>query len=309
MHLPSLRTLLVLAAFAVASCSGTDGAVQERRIAVNGTELFVKTMGSGPPLVVLHGGPGLSHDYFLPHLAPLADSVQLVLFDQRGMGRSSTQLDSTTFTLDLLVEDIEALRRALELEQIHLLGHSWGGMLAMRYAIAYPDRLKSLVLSNSVPASSEFTEATFEAFARANERQDRADVEPLQQKIEQGTKDVSTWERYMQLTYRPLFYDTAAVRRLQLNLSDSYFRTQELLQYLPPPTEPVDLLPDLASVTVPTLIVRAEMEPIPLASDRRLLETLPNARLESIDRAGHFPFIEQPEAFAALVGRFVRSHP
>ncbi|MCH2449662.1 MAG: alpha/beta fold hydrolase [Gracilimonas sp.] len=93
----------------------------EKLIPVNKTELFVKVVGEGEPMVVLHGGPGLSHDYFLPHLYPLAEEIKLVLFDQRGMGRSSVDLDSVSFSLDLLVEDIEALRKELDLGKIHLL--------------------------------------------------------------------------------------------------------------------------------------------------------------------------------------------
>lgn len=276
---------------------------------VNGTELFVNIMGSGEPVVILHGGPGLSHDYFLPHFEPLADNMKLVFFDQRGMGRSTTDLDSTTFSLDLLVEDIEVLRRELKLGNIHLMGHSWGGALAMRYAINYPDRLKTLILSNSVPASSEFTQAVYENLEKLNnERQNMADIQPLMDRVNGGSRDVQVYDRFMQLNFRPSFYDTSNVNELRLNLSEQYLKTQELLQYLPPVTEPVNLFPELEQVTVSSLIIRSELDAMPVEADQKLEQTLPDARLVNIEKAGHFPFIEQPEEFFAIVSEFIREH-
>lgn len=278
----------------------------EKLITVNETDLFVKVVGEGEPMVVLHGGPGLSHDYFLPHLTPLAEEVKLVLFDQRGMGQSSVDLDSASFSLDLLVEDIEALRKELDLGKIHLLAHSWGGVLAMRYAIRYPDELRSLILTNSVPASSEFTEATFAAFAKLNERQNTADILPLRSKIGEGSEDIEVYERFTQLSFRPMFYDTTRVNELKLNFSENYFKTQQLLNFLPPPTDSVNLLPDLKKVSIPVLIIRSDLEAIPVESDQKLKETFPDARLVNFDKAGHFPFIEQQQAFTDSVIQFIR---
>ncbi len=255
--------------------------------------------------MVLHGGPGLSHDYFLPHLYPLSDELKLVLFDQRGMGRSFVDLDSTSFSLDLLIEDIEALRKELNLGKVHLMGHSWGGMLAMRYAIRYPNELKSLILANSVPASSEFAKTTFEAFTKLNERQKTADLIPLRSKINDGTENIEVYERYTQLTFRPMFYDTSKVNELNLNFSQNYFKTQQLLRFLPSPTDSLNLLPDLKKLDIPVLIIRSDLEAIPIESDQKLKYTLQNARLINFIGAGHFPFIEHPQAFKDSVLKFI----
>lgn len=277
----------------------------EKLITVNETNLFVKVVGDGEPVVILHGGPGLSHDYFLPHLYPLADKVKLVLFDQRGMGRSSVDLDSASFSLDLLVEDIEALRKELNLGKIHLLAHSWGGVLAMRYAIRYPDGLRSLILTNSLSASSEFAEATFAAFSKLNERQNTADLQALRSEIGKGSEDIEVYERFTQLTFRPMFYDTARVNELELGFSENYFKTQQLLNFLPSPTDSVNLFPELKKVEVPVLIIRSDLEAIPVESDQKLKETFQDARLVNFDRAGHFPFIERRQAFTDSVLQFI----
>jgi proline iminopeptidase len=280
----------------------------EGLLSVNGTDLFVKTIGDGETLIVLHGGPGLSHDYFLPHLEVLSEEMKLVIFDQRGMGRSSVKLDSSTFSPDLLIEDIEALREKLGFTDFHLMGHSWGGVLAMQYAAAYPGSLKSLILCNSMPATPEFDELMFENFTRIFERQNMADLEPYQQKIDEGSRDIKIFERYIQLHFRPSFYDTSDVNQLNINLSENYFETQELLQYLTPTEEPPPLLPALENLHIPVLIIRGEIEAIPLESDQKLEQTLPNAELVNIPQAGHFPFIEKPEEFARIISGFIRQN-
>ena len=144
---------------APASAAASTPLPFEQRVAVNGTELFVKRLGAGEPIVVVHGGPLLEHGYLLEHLEPLAEDYELIFYDQRLSGRSAARADPGSIRLATLVDDIEALREALELGRIHLMGHSWGGMLAMRYAIAHPDNLRSLLLLDSMAASSELWRA------------------------------------------------------------------------------------------------------------------------------------------------------
>lgn len=309
MDIHRIATILFSVTLVMFSCSvpgesGFSGILQ-----VNETELYVRVKGAGEPLVVLHGGPGLSHDYFLPHLEPLSDHMKLIFFDQRGMGQSSVDLDSASFSLDLLIEDINTLRQKLGFDTIHLMGHSWGGIVAMHYASTYPEKLRSLILCNSMPATSEFDELLGSNFARIYERQKMADLAPLQKQIEAGSRDISIQERFMQLHFRPSFYDTSDVNKLHLNLSQNFFKTQELLPYLATREEPLSLLAQLENFNAPVLIIRGEIEAIPIESDQKLEDTLLNAKLVSISRAGHFPFIEKPVEFNKLITDFILDNP
>lgn len=112
----------------------------------DGTELAFRTVGDGPPLLVLPGGPGRAAAY-LGDLGDLAATRTLILPDTRGTGASATPADPGTFRVDRLVDDVEALRRHLGLERVDLLGHSAGGGLALLYAAEHPDRLTGLVLA------------------------------------------------------------------------------------------------------------------------------------------------------------------
>jgi len=122
--------------------------VRVESLPVEGATLVFEVRGEGDPLLVLNGGPGWSS----AHMRPVADrlaSGRVVLFDQRGTGRSrvALPLDSTRVTLDLMLDDIERLRERLGVESLDLLGHSFGGMLAMAYTARHPERVRSLVLS------------------------------------------------------------------------------------------------------------------------------------------------------------------
>jgi len=110
--------------------AGNVSPIQEGYVDANGVLIYFAEFGHGPSLVVLHGGPGASHDYLLPWLLPLARSNQLLFIDERGSGRSERVQDVHQYTVENMVEDLEAVRAALGFDKISLLGHSYGGVLA-----------------------------------------------------------------------------------------------------------------------------------------------------------------------------------
>jgi len=124
---------------------------------INGTNLYYKIIGNEEPVLIIHGGPGLSHDYFLPGLENLSKNHKLIFYDQRASGKSDMNINSESITLDNFIKDIDELRANLGIEKINLMAHSWGGILAMQYALKYPNNIKSLILVNSVGANSEIT--------------------------------------------------------------------------------------------------------------------------------------------------------
>lgn len=128
---------------------------------INGTSIFIREIGKGSPIIIVHGGPGLNHSYFLPHLNSLAKKNRLIFYDQRACGNSSGMLDSTQMSLSLFVEDIEEIRKNLKLGKVAILAHSWGGLVAMNYASKYSQNISALILSNSVsPKFGEFEKET-----------------------------------------------------------------------------------------------------------------------------------------------------
>jgi len=134
-------------------------------IDVNGVRLFTRRVGTGPLVIILHGGPGASHDYLLPQYDLLATRRELFYYDQRGGGRSPVPRETPVGWREQ-VADLDALRSALGLERITLCGYSWGGLLALLYFAEHPDRVERLALVSPAAITHEWR-AQFETeFAR-----------------------------------------------------------------------------------------------------------------------------------------------
>src|SRR5437867_6322157 len=132
--------------------------IQEGLVDAHGVLIYYKTVGRGAPLVIVHGGPGASHDYFLPYLLPLARQNRLIFIDERGSGRSEKLDDPKGYTVENMVEDVEDVRRGLGLGTISLLGHSYGGVLAQAYAFKYQANLSHLLLCSTFHSTRALNE-------------------------------------------------------------------------------------------------------------------------------------------------------
>jgi proline iminopeptidase len=119
------------------SLTETDYPLHEGWIDAHGVLVYYMTVGRGAPLVIVHGGPGASLDYFLPYLLPLARHNRLIFIDDRGSGKSQKLQDPSAYTVENMVEDLENVRQGLGLGKISRLGHSYGGVLAQAYALKY----------------------------------------------------------------------------------------------------------------------------------------------------------------------------
>src|SRR5580693_4870208 len=150
-----------------------DYPIQEGFIDSRGVLIYYMTVGRGAPLVIVHGGPGASHDYFLPYLLPLARHNRLIFIDERGSGRSQKLDDPSGYTVENMVEDVEAVRQGLVLGKISLLGHSYGGVLAQAYALKYQNNLSHLILCSTFASTTEMNQvlARIKAAAPADVRE------------------------------------------------------------------------------------------------------------------------------------------
>jgi proline iminopeptidase len=274
---------------------------------VNGTELFIRRMGAGEPIIVVHGGPVLEHGYFLPHFARLARDFELIFFDQRLSGRSAGSVDSASVRIDTFVEDIEALRAQLDVDQFHLMAHSWGGLLAMRYALAHEDRLRSLVLVSPMSASAALWQKEEEALAAQITAEDRAAREEIM--ASEGFRDrrPDAIRQLLLLSFRTQFHDPDKLQHLSLYVPEDYVERSRQFGFLAPELTAFDFHEDLHALSVPTLLVYGASEPGAEIGGKRLNESIEGSELRTLDAAGHFPFVEQPEAFFRVVAGFLRA--
>lgn len=264
----------------------------------------------GARLLLLHGGPGAHHDYLLPQMLRLADAgYDVVTYDQRGGGRSKTD-GREPIGWRTHVDDLAAVAGELMADRpLHLVGYSWGGLLALLYAIeAAADAARpapaSLTLVDPAPITRAHR-ATFEA-AMAERAQSPA-VQALRAELAASGLRERDPQAYQQRTFElavaGYFHDPALARDL------TPFRvTGRVQQQVWESLGDYDLVPRLGAVRAPTLVVHGRQDPIPLASSEALVAALPDARLVVLEASGHVPYVEQPEALWAAVLPFVAGH-
>ncbi len=285
--------------------------VREGFVEGAGARIYFKTMGRGMPLLLLHGGPGADHSDFLPALKPLARRHQLVLIDERGSGRSERLGDPTSYTLALMVKDIECVRKHLELEQWVVLGHSFGGILAQAYAVLHPMRLLGLVLAGTgssarcidadfrnlrkgLPAALRSRLASYEragifqANGAYNKRYAAASAEAIAPYMYARTPP----QRFK----NPPPLGMEVLREMWVRHSD--FRIDGNLKGF-------DFTKALARVRAPSLVVIGDRDLVSTATADVSRASLPHATLVVMAECAHMMFIDQAVCFNRLLEVFL----
>lgn len=278
--------------------------------AVNGTHLYYEIMGKGAPLFVLHGGPGGSHRYFLPYLGALSDEYQLFFYDQRGTGLSDGHLDLAAISIGQFVEDLEALRVAFGLEKISLMGHSWGAIVALAYALKYQAHLDHLILVDSTPVANTFSIEISKTYQQRFQRLSADEQQELTTTCTRPSAELSPKAigECNQIEARLRFYDPAKAAKVDWAMEENSLKNSETVRALIINSfhrmQP-DMDAQLPTVRVPTLIIHGDDDLIPLGSSEYLHQHIPGSQIVLISQSGHFPFIEQPEAFVAALRSFL----
>jgi proline iminopeptidase len=274
---------------------------------VAGARLFVRSVGEGTPLVILHGGPGMSHDYLAPQLIHLlAGDYRLHFYDQRASGRSTGLDDSTRLTIAQFVEDLEEVRQALRLERMNLLGHSFGGLLALHYATEYPSRVEKLLLVDSSPASWELNFPHFRrTIAERRTEDEQREMDELRAREGFG-RDPVAMERYMRVSFRTFFHDRTLSDSLALGITEQWITNLDVTNRLVwDDLGSYDIHDRLVRITAPTLILHGDASVISPEGAVAIHERIPASRLIVLRDVGHFPHIEAPRAFQAAVKAFI----
>ena len=268
---------------------------------VRGVRLYERRIGAGPEVIVLHGGPGAHHDYLLPGFDLLARRRTLVYYDQRGGGRSAVAREVPVGWREQ-VADLEALRVLWGRDQLVLAGYSWGGLLALLYALEHPGRVERLALVSTAPVwrgAREIFEQRFrERGASPVIQQMRADL------ASSGLKDQDP-ERYrrraFELSVAGYFHDPERVKDLTPFRITGRTQT-EVWESL----GDFDLRPRLHEIGVPAVVLHGDDDPIPLEASRILAQGL-EAPLHVLPDCGHVPYVEATDRFVELLDPFLPS--
>jgi proline iminopeptidase len=275
-------------------------AARESQESVRGVSLFVRRIGSGPPTVVLHGGPGAHHDYLLPGFDALALGRELIYYDQRGGGRSSVPRDVPVGWTEQ-VADLEALRERWSLDRLTLAGYSWGALLALLYALDHPQRVERLALISPAPAWRAARDSYEASFSQRN-------LNPVFQEErrrlrESGLRErdpAAFQQRIFELSVAAYFHDPARARDLTPFRVTG--RTQQEVWASLGDYDLRSTLPRLRGL--PAIVLHGEDDPIPIET-ARVTADLIGASIHPLPACGHVPYVEAFEAFVRLLDGFL----
>jgi proline iminopeptidase len=279
----------------------------EARVPLESGSLFVREIGEGRPIVVLHGGPDFDHCYLLPELDRLAESCRLIYYDQRGRGRSAPETRPEDVTLESEMDDLSRVAEHFGLASFALLGHSWGALLAMEYATRHPHRVSRLILLNSAPA-------TRRDLSRLREERRKASGEDLKKMAAlSGTAsyragDLEAEAEYYRIHFRttlsPERMDTVIERLRRHFTARDVLRARAIERRLYTQTwesAHYDLLIRLGGLSIPTLVIHGDADFIPASCAENIARAIPGARLVVLEGCGHFSYLDCPDEVATLV--------
>lgn len=281
------------------------------RAKVRDTEIYFDIEGAGlvpdgkrmrekPVAFLIHGGPGADHTSFKPTLSPLSQKMQLVYFDHRGQGRSARDAKET-YTLDNNVEDMEALRQYLGLEQIVVIGASYGGMVALTYASRYPQNVSHLIAIVTVP-DHRFLKRAKEILAERGTEEQKAIAQRLWDGNFENEEQLRDYFRVMRSLYSitydpdspPKAWDRAILSPDAINVAfGGFLRTY-------------DVRDELHKITAPTLVIGARHDWIcPPEFSEEIANAIPNSDLRIFEHSGHSIRADEPEALLDAIAGFI----
>jgi proline iminopeptidase len=287
-----------------ASASFTEGKerFQSESIARDGFNLFYRSLGSGKPVLILSGGPGDDCDYMLPVASEVARHHRAILLEQRGTGRSlPPHIDAGTISLSRYLEDFESIRQHLGVERWTVIGHSAGGVLAMEYAAAHPDRIDKLILLDSVPVAFEYLMA-FEDNLLDRMAPDQRERQDSLEK----TDSAESREQAAELEMDGMFFNRTLGRQLSGQLSHAWHADVGRLLGSEITAPGYDLRPRLKNFDRPVLVLHGRQDPMDPWMAYQTSAAFRHSTLHFIDRAGHFPWFDQPDIFNAILDSYLQ---
>ncbi len=299
-NLGYLAILLVILCLPEFACNKPSGGLDRLE------GIYHQAKGNGTPVLFIHGGPGLGSTYLEKHFEELNQDFRIIHYDQRNSGRSKLTMDSTKISLDEFLKDIDALRQFYNCEQLALISHSWGGLIAMQYALQYPHRVSHLILINSVTANSDINAQANTRLVNSFSTDDLEARTQIMRTAAFRNENPLAYEELMLIGFSYQFSNRNFVRELKLGLPDDFGKKSSQLRYLSQDLGTFNFTDDLQQLTVPTMMLYGLDDPLTSFAINNLAPAIPNTTVQVIDHAGHFPFIENEEEVLSAIREFLQ---
>ena len=295
-------TWVILASFFVGSIHSQQSGTA---VSIDGAQIYYKTFGKGQPLLIINGGPGMNSDGFEGLAVSLSEHFMTIIYDQRGTGKSALQvLDKTTITMDLMLSDVESIRKHLGFNTWSILGHSFGGMVASAYATVYPDHIDKIVLSSSGGINLKLLDYFRESLHSKLTATQLDSVNYWEGKIAAGATDHYTRlqrGKYLAPAYvmDPQYYPVIAERLTQGNGTINQLMWYDLRK------QNFDCASKLKSFDRPVLIIQGKQDIVRASTAEEAHNAFTNSRIVYMDHCIHYGWLDNPEVYFREVIKFL----
>ncbi len=273
----------------------------------DGTSIYYRTFGSGQPLLIINGGPGMNSEGFESIARELSNKNLTIIYDQRGTGKSKlNKVDASTLTMKLMMEDIECLRVHLKIHKWSILGHSFGGMIASYYAGIYPDKIDKLILSSSGGIDLELLDYVGDAITSKLSNEDQEGVRYWSAKVAAGdTTHYARLQRGIHLApayvMNKEYLPVIAERLTQGNALVNQLMWDELRRIK------FDCVPALATFSKPVLVLQGDNDILKPGTAEKCRDAFRNAKLVFIPHCIHYGWLDNKEFYLNEVNSFLTS--
>ncbi|HEX2868129.1 MAG TPA: alpha/beta hydrolase [Ignavibacteriales bacterium] len=308
-----LYALFILFAFLFISCS--QSRVHKENFSgiknINGEKIYCQTTGDGEEdIVVVHGGPGLAHNYLMPHFKELSDNYRLIYYDQRGSGLSEPLKKDELHLMDSMVSDLEGVRKAFNIEKMNLAGQSFGALIAINYALKYPQNVKTLLLLEPAPGKTEYIKDFSEEIVRRLSDRNKEILKRIVNSDEFSKFDPEAFKAFLRTRFKAYFKDTLLVNKVYLDYFDEqgvkkFFGSSKAFE---PYFLNYDLYAGMGKINCPVLIIHGALDPVPEEAVEKMASAIKGSELHIIPGSGHFVHIENPQEYFSLIRSFLEKN-
>ncbi|GGH84560.1 proline iminopeptidase [Pullulanibacillus pueri] len=286
--------------------------MEEGYVSVTGGKVYYKKVGtgSGLPLILLHGGPGGTH-VSMKALEALGDERPVIFYDQLGAGRSDRPEDPSLWHIDRFVEELGQIREALGLEELHILGHSWGTMLAAEYLLKQPKGVHSVIFSGPCLSAPQWAKDQDE-----HRKELPQDVQDTLAKCEkEGTTDSEEYKEAIKV-FNKYFVNRMDERDKPAELKSEAAKGNDVVyQTMWGPSEfyttgnlkHFDVTLRLSEIKIPALFTCGRYDEATPASTESYSRQLPGSTFHVFEKSAHVPYLEEPEEYIRVMRDFLQS--
>jgi len=271
----------------------------------DGVKIYYRTFGTGTPILIINGGPGLNSDGFVDLAKTLSAQNQTIVYDQRGTGKSVMQkIDASSITMELMIDDMENLRKQLKIERWIILGHSFGGMLASYYATIHPSRIISMILSSSGGIDLDLLSYVSKNINARLTPQQQDSASYWSQKINNGdTSYFARWQRAKVLA-NAYVYNKKYALPIAERLTQSDLRVNNLI-WQDMQKIKFNCAPKLSTFTKPVLIIQGKQDIIEEWTSQKANKILKNSKLVILDHCVHYGWLDNRDMYLSEVEKFI----